>query len=143
MTSWNDNIIKEFRENNGKAGGRFEGAHLLLLTTTGRKSGEKRIAPMMYFSEPEGIYVIASKGGAPEHPGWYHNLKTHPEVTVEQGTDNGIVTYEATATPVEREKRDELWAKFTARAPGFAGYQENLERVIPIVAIHPREGATS
>jgi deazaflavin-dependent oxidoreductase (nitroreductase family) len=141
MTSWNDNIIKEFRENNGKAGGRFEGAHLLLLTTTGRKSGEKRIAPMMYFSEPDGIYVIASKGGSPEHPAWYHNLTTHPEVTVEQGTDRGIETYEATAIPVEGQKRDELWAKFSSRVPGFAGYQEKTDRVIPIVAIRPRESA--
>jgi len=138
MSDWNDKIIKDFRENDGKAGGHFTGAKLLLLTTTGAKTGAQRIAPMMYFSEPDGIYVIASKAGTPENPAWYHNLVANPEVTVEQATDEGIATYPATATPVERAKRDELWAKFTAQAPGFAEYQEKTERVIPIVAIKPR-----
>jgi deazaflavin-dependent oxidoreductase (nitroreductase family) len=138
MPNWNDQIIKDFRENDGKAGGRFEGAKLLLLTTTGAKSGEPRVAPMMYFTEADSIYVIASKGGSPEHPAWYHNLKANPEVTVEQATDHGIERYEATATPVDPEKRKELWAKFTAKAPQFAKYQENTDRIIPLVAIQPR-----
>lgn len=135
MTNWNDGIIKEFHENDGKVGGPFEGAHLLLLTTTGAKTGEQRIAPMMYFTEADGIYVIASKAGSPEHPAWYHNLLANPAVGVEQATDHGIETYQATATPVAAPKRDELWAKFTERAPGFAGYQEKTSRVIPIVEI--------
>lgn len=138
MSNWNDNVIKEFRENDGRVGGNFAGSHLLLLTTTGAKTGEKRIAPMMYFTEGEDVYVIASKAGTPENPAWYHNLVAHPEVTVEQSTEHGIAAYEATATPVERGKRDELWAKFTAQAPGFAGYQEKTERIIPVVAIKPR-----
>lgn len=138
MTNWNDNIIEQFHENDGKVGGPFEGAHLLLLTTTGAKTGEARVAPMMYFAEPDGIYVIASKGGSPESPAWYHNLVANPDVTVEQATDHGIETYEATAEPVEREKRDELFAKFAAKAPGFAGYQQKTDRIIPVVAIRPK-----
>lgn len=138
MTNWNDAIIKEFHENDGKVGGPFAGSHLLLLTTTGAKSGESRIAPMMYFTEGDGVYVIASKAGTPENPAWYHNLVAHPEVAVERATDHGIESYEATATPVDRATRDELWAKFTAQAPGFAGYQAKTERVIPVVKITAR-----
>jgi deazaflavin-dependent oxidoreductase (nitroreductase family) len=110
----------------------------LLLTTTGAKTGEARVAPMMYFTEPDGIYVIASKGGTPESPAWYHNLVANPDVKVEQATDHGIETYEATAVPLEREKRDELFAKFAAKAPGFAGYQLKTDRIIPVVAIRPK-----
>ena len=138
MTNWNDNIITEFRDNDGKVGGHWAGAHLLLLTTTGAKSGESRVSPMMYFTEPDGIYVIASKGGTPENPAWYHNLLVHPDVKVEQSTDQGVASYEATAEPVEREKRDELFAKFAAKAPGFAGYQLKTDRIIPVVAIRPK-----
>ena len=97
MPNWNDAIIEEFHANNGKVGGNFAGSHLLLLGTTGAKSGEHRVSPMMYFSEGDGIYVIASKGGAPTHPAWYHNLVANPEVSVERATDEGIATYEAIA----------------------------------------------
>jgi deazaflavin-dependent oxidoreductase (nitroreductase family) len=138
MANWNDNIIAEFRDNDGRVGGPWTGAHLLLLTTTGAKSGESRVSPMMYFAEPDGIYVIASKGGSPESPAWYHNLVANPDVKVEQATDHGIETYEAVAEPVEREKRDELFAKFAAKAPGFAGYQLKTDRIIPVVAIRPK-----
>ncbi len=138
MSDWNDSIIKEFRENDGRVGGNFANTHLLLLTTTGAKSGEKRIAPVMYFTDADGIYVIASKAGTPENPAWYHNLLAEPEVTVERATDGGIKSYAATATAVDRDERDELWAKFSAQAPNFAQYQEKTERVIPIVAILPR-----
>lgn len=135
MSDWNDTIIKTFRESDGKEAGRFDGSHLLLLTTTGAKTNQPRLAPMMYFRDGDGIYVIASKAGTPENPAWYHNLVAHPDVTVEQGTEHGIDKYEAIAEPVPREKRDELWAKFTAEAPGFAGYQEKTSRVIPVVEI--------
>ncbi|MEO7122772.1 MAG: nitroreductase family deazaflavin-dependent oxidoreductase, partial [Lacisediminihabitans sp.] len=120
-----------------KVGGPFEGAHLLLLTTTGAKSGQPRIAPMMYFTEGESMYVIASKAGAPTSPDWYHNLVANPEVHVEQSTDAGIVAFDATAQALEREERDRLFAIFGAANPGFAAYQEKTSRVIPVVAIHP------
>jgi deazaflavin-dependent oxidoreductase (nitroreductase family) len=133
--SWNDTIIEQFRTNGGKVDN--FGAHLLLLHTTGAKSGEQRVAPVMYFAEPEGLFVIASKGGTPEQPAWYHNLVAHPGVRVEQATDNGIEEFEATAEPLERERRDRLFARFAERAPGFAGYQEKTDRIIPVVQLHP------
>ncbi|MCU1412009.1 MAG: hypothetical protein JWR04_2716 [Rhodoglobus sp.] len=120
--SWNDNVIEQFRTNNGVV--EHFGSHLLLLHTTGAKSGEPRIAPMMYFAEPEGLFVIASKAGAPENPAWYHNLVVHPEVKVEQASDRGIEEFDATAEPVDSELRDTLFNRFASRNPGFAGYQE-------------------
>lgn len=137
MAGWNDSIIAEFRANDGKVGGPFAGAHLLLLGTTGAKTGEPRLSPMMYFTEPDGIYVIASKAGAPTHPDWYHNLLAHPAVTVEQATDQGIRSFEATAEPVPEPKRSELYARFAAANPGFAEYERKTDRVIPVVAIRP------
>jgi deazaflavin-dependent oxidoreductase (nitroreductase family) len=140
MSNWNDTIIAEFHDNDGKVGGPFAGAHLLLLTTKGAKSGRPRVAPMMYFTESneagDSVYVIASKAGAPTNPDWYQNLVANPEVKVEQATDSGIVSYDATAEVVERAERDRLFGVFSAANPGFAGYQEKTSRVIPVVALH-------
>jgi deazaflavin-dependent oxidoreductase (nitroreductase family) len=135
MSDWDDKIIAEFRDNDGTVGGPFTGAHLVLLTTKGAKSGLPRIAPMMYFAEGDEIYVIASKGGAPDHPAWYHNLVANPDVTVEQATVDGIVTYEATAEVVTGSTRDHLFNTFATRAPGFAEYQKKTERLIPVVGL--------
>lgn len=135
MSDWNDKIIAEFRSNDGKVGGPFEGAHLLLLTTTGAKSGLARVSPMVYFEEEGGLFVIASKAGAPTHPSWFHNLVANPQVTVEQATDRGIESFAATAVPVTGERRDALFASFSSRNPGFAQYQANTDRVIPVVEI--------
>ncbi|WP_349902787.1 nitroreductase family deazaflavin-dependent oxidoreductase [Parafrigoribacterium humi] len=136
MTNWNDNIIAEFHANDGRVGGPFAGAHLLLLTTTGAKSGLPRVAPMMYFTEGDSIYVIASKAGAPTSPDWYHNLVANPEVHVEQSTDAGIVTFDATAEVLERPERDRLFAIFSAANPGFADYQTKTTRIIPVVKLN-------
>ena len=141
MTDWNDRIIAEFRENDGVVGGPFAGSHLLLLHTTGAKSGKQRVSPMMYFAEPEGLFVVASKAGAPEHPGWFHNLLADPAVAVEQATDDGITTFTATAETVEAPLRDDLYARIVRRAPGFGAYQEKTDRIIPIVKLTPTEGA--
>jgi deazaflavin-dependent oxidoreductase (nitroreductase family) len=141
MTDWNDRIIAEFRENDGVVGGPFAGSHLLLLHTTGAKSGKQRVSPMMYFAEPEGLFVVASKAGAPEHPGWFHNLLADPAVAVEQATDDGITTFTATAGTVEAPVRDDLYARIVKRAPGFGAYQEKTDRIIPIVKLTPTEGA--
>lgn len=140
MSDWDDTIIAEFRDNNGKVGGPFEGAKLLLLHTTGAKSGEKRLSPVMCFTEPEGLFIIASKAGTPENPAWYHNLLANPRVHIEQATDDGIAEYDATAEPVQREQRDTLYARIAALNPGFAGYQEKTDRVIPMVRLVPDEG---
>src|SRR5262245_9873614 len=96
MTDWNKNIIEEFRSNNGKVGGPFEGKDLLLLTTTGAKSGLPRTNPTAYIRDGDRLAIIASKGGAPGHPDWYHNLLANPKVKLEIGTE----TIEATATPI-------------------------------------------
>src|SRR5690348_14317356 len=106
MSDWNNQIITEFRANEGKVGGPFKGAPLLLLTTTGAKSGQPRTSPLMYLPDGERMLIFASKGGAPTNPDWYHNLMAHPQATVEVGTE----TFNVTATPVTGEERDRLYA---------------------------------
>jgi deazaflavin-dependent oxidoreductase (nitroreductase family) len=135
MSDWNDKIIAEFRGNNGVVGGPFEGAHLLLLTTTGAKSGEKRISPMMYFPDGDSRLVAASKAGAPTHPAWYHNLVAEPGVHVEAATADGIEEYDAIATPLPEDERAPKYAEIGARYPGFAEYQTKTTRKIPLVKI--------
>jgi deazaflavin-dependent oxidoreductase (nitroreductase family) len=135
MSDWNDKIINEFRENNGVVGGPFTGAHLLLLTTVGAKSGEKRVSPMMYFPDGRDRIVVASKGGAPEHPGWYHNLLAQPAVHVEASVDGGIEEYDAVASPMPEEKRAPKYAEIGTTAPGFAEYQTKTDRKIPLIVL--------
>lgn len=128
---WNSKIIAEFRANDGKVGGPFEGAPLLLLITRGRKSGAERTNPMMYLADGDRMFVFASKAGAPTDPDWYLNLLAHPQVTVEVGTG----TFRATAVPVAGEERDRIYAEQARRYPGFAEYQAKTDRVIPVVEI--------
>jgi deazaflavin-dependent oxidoreductase (nitroreductase family) len=135
MPDWNDKIIAEFRDNNGVVGGPFAGAHLLLLHTVGAKSGDTRIAPMMYFTEGDDRVVVASKAGAPENPAWYHNLLAHPDVHVEASIDGGVDEYDAVATPLPEPERTELYSTIGASNPGFAAYQEKTERKIPLVVL--------
>jgi len=129
--NWNQKIIDEFRANEGKVGGPFEGAPVLLLTTTGAKSGKRHTAPMMYRAGDGVLYVFASKAGAPTNPDWYHNLVANPKVTVEVGVDK----FDATAVPLEGSERDEIFAKHAALYPGFAEYQQKTTRVIPVVQL--------
>lgn len=124
-------VIEEFRANGGKVGGRWEGGRLLLLGTTGAKSGAKRVTPMTYLPEDDVLYVFASKAGADVHPDWYHNLVANPDVTVEVGTES----YEAVATPLERADRDRVYAAQSELAPGFKTYQDGTTRIIPVVAL--------
>jgi len=132
MNDFNQQVIEEFRRNEGKVGGPFDGAPLVLLTTTGAKSGQKRTHPVMTLVGDDGtLYVFASKAGAPTSPDWYHNLVARPEVEVEFGTDR----FDATATPVVGARRDEIYAEQARRFPGFAEYQEKTDRVIPVVAL--------
>ena len=131
---WNTSIIEEFRANAGQVGGNFAGAPVLLLTTTGAKSGQQRIAPVMYLpddADPKRVYVFASKAGAPTNPDWYHNLIANPTVTVELGTE----TFSAEAEPITGAVRDELYAEQARRYPGFAEYEAKTTRVIPVVAL--------
>jgi deazaflavin-dependent oxidoreductase (nitroreductase family) len=130
---WNKQIIKEFRENDGKVGGQFEGAPLILLHTTGAKSGEERINPLMTLPKGDDIVVFASMAGAPRNPDWFHNLVANPDVTVEVGTD----TKQMRARVADRAERDALYAEQAAAYPQFAEYEANTDRVIPVVVLSP------
>ena len=128
---FNSRVIREFRENGGKVGGPFTGAPLLLLTTTGAKTGASRTSPVMYLADGDRMYVFASKAGAPDNPAWYHNLLAHPAVTVEVGAER----FGVTATEVSGAERDEIYARQAALSPGFAEYQAKTSRTIPVVAL--------
>ncbi len=134
MNEWNRRTAEEFRAHEGKVGGVWEGRPLLLLTTTGAKSGQRRTNPVMYLREGGRLFVFASKSGAPTHPDWYHNLLAHPDVTVEIGDQ----TYQAIAKPVTGEERDSIYAQWAERYPQFREYQENTTRRIPVIELEPR-----
>ncbi len=128
---FNTQTIEEFRANGGRVGGQFEGAPLLLLTTTGAKSGEPRTSPMMYRAEGERMFVFASKAGAPTSPDWYHNLVANPEVSVEVGVER----FTAHATEVKGTERDRIYAEQAKAYPGFAEYEAKTDRMIPVVEL--------
>jgi deazaflavin-dependent oxidoreductase (nitroreductase family) len=131
---FNQSIVDEFRANGGKVGGPFEGAPMLLLTTTGAKSGQARTAPLVYLPDGDRYVVFASKAGAPTNPDWYHNLVANPSVSVEVGSDRT----DADAVVLTGEERDQLFAKQSERMPGFKDYQDKTTRVIPVIALQPR-----
>ncbi len=128
---WNQAVIAEFRANSGKVGGQFAGAPLLLLTTTGAKTGRRLTSPLMYNTDGDRLLIFASKAGAPTNPAWYHNLVANPKVTLEVGAE----TFDATATVVQGGERDRLFARHAAQYPGFAEYQANTTRTIPVIAL--------
>jgi deazaflavin-dependent oxidoreductase (nitroreductase family) len=134
-SDYNRQVIEEFRANGGKVGGTWEHTPLLLLTTTGAKSGERRITPMGYMPDGDRLIVFASAGGAPTHPGWYHNLLGHPEVTVEVGTE----TFDAFAAVTEDSERDRLWTKGVELYPSLAEHQAKTTRQTPVIALSRRE----
>jgi deazaflavin-dependent oxidoreductase (nitroreductase family) len=130
---FNQHVIEEFRANNGRVGGPFEGGRLLLLTTTGAKTGNKHTTPLAYLPDGDRMFVIASAGGAPTHPDWFHNLVAHPRVTIE----DGVFTRRADAVVMEGEERDRLFARAVEADPGWAAYQAKTERTLPVVALNP------
>jgi deazaflavin-dependent oxidoreductase (nitroreductase family) len=129
--SFNDNLIAEYRANGGKVSGMFADAPLLLLTTIGARSGQPRVAPLAYTTDNGKFVIIASKGGAPTNPDWYHNLRANPEVTVELGTE----TFPARASVPEGPERQRLFDQMVAQMPGFGEYQKNTARQIPVVVL--------
>ena len=131
MNDFNAGVIKEFRANGGKVGGPFEGAPILLLTTTGARSGATRVNPLAYLPDGDRMLIFASKGGAPTNPDWYHNVRAHPDVTVEVGGQ----TKRMRAVELTGAERDRLFAEQAKRMPGFADYQANTTRVIPVIAL--------
>jgi deazaflavin-dependent oxidoreductase (nitroreductase family) len=135
LSDWNNKVVTEFRENKGVVGGPFTGAKLLLLTTVGAKTGEKRVSPMMYFPDGDLRIVVASKGGHPKHPAWYHNLMANPSVHVEAAVDGGIEEYDALASPLVGDERDARYAEIARERPQFGEYQKKTERTIPLIAL--------
>ena len=132
MNDFNQGVIEEFRANDGKVGGGFAGAPMVLLTTTGAKSGETRVNPLVALVDGDDLYVFAYKAGAPTSPDWYHNLVANPQVEVEFGNER----FSATAVPITSgPERDRLYAAQVAVQPGFADYEKATTRVIPVVEL--------
>lgn len=133
VSDFNQRTIEEFRRNNGKVGGPFEGAPLLLLHTTGARSGKPRLNPMMYLPDGDRYLVFASKAGADSNPDWYWNLRANPRASIEVGDR----TVEVRAVELEGTERDEKYRIQAERYPGFADYQRKTDRVIPVIALLP------
>lgn len=132
---WNAKIIAEFRANGGQVGGRFEGMPMVLVHHTGAKSGTERVTPLVCRHEGERVIIFASKAGAPDNPDWYHNLKANPETTIEIGTETGVPVR---VTEVEGDERTRIWEAQKADYPQFAGYEEQTDRTIPVLALDRR-----
>ncbi|SRR5260370_22578967 len=128
---WSSKIIEEFHANGGKVGGPFAGATLLLLTTTGAKSGRQRTIPLVYLAEGKRMFIFATKGGAPTNPDWYHNLLVHPTVTVKVGTEQ----FQVKTVVVKGEERDRIYARQAQIMPGFAEYEKKTTRKIPVIEL--------
>ena len=131
---FNAQIIDQFRANEGRVGGMFENMPLLLLHHTGAKSGKDYVNPLAYLRDGDRYVIFASKGGAPDNPGWYYNLKAHPDTSVEVGRE----TFDVRAGEAEGEEHDRLFAAQASRSPAFAEYQAKAGRVIPVMVLTPR-----
>ena len=132
MSDWNQKIIEEFRANGGRVGGPFEGAPMILVHHVGARTGTERVSPLVYFPEDDGrMVIVASNAGAPTNPDWYHNLKAHPEVVVEVGTE----TFPVRVSEVTGPERGPLWDRLVAAMPGFGDYQRRTERTIPVLRL--------
>ncbi|MDV5143645.1 nitroreductase/quinone reductase family protein [Streptomyces sp. SBC-4] len=137
MSAFNQQVIEEFRANGGRVGGMFEGASLLVLTTTGARTGRPHTTPAVYVRDGVRLLVFASNAGGPKHPAWFHNLRADAHVSVELGTAEGAVErFRATAVVTEGEERDRLYAEQCERDPAFAAYAAGTDRIIPVVALH-------
>lgn len=136
MSEWNKQVVDEFRANEGKVGGQFEGAPIVLMHHKGRKSGDEFISPVMYLpheSDPDIVYVFASAAGSPADPDWYLNMTASQQASVEVGTQ----TYDVDVTEISGDERDRIYAEQAAKYPGFAGYEEKTAgiRTIPVLAL--------
>lgn len=133
VNDWNKQIIDEFRAHGGKVGGQFEGAPLLLLHTTGAKTGQARVNPMMYLADGDDHVVFASKAGAPTNPDWYHNLVANRRASIEVGD----ATINVVARVADGDTRERLWSTQKDRYSGFADYEAKTDRQIPVVVLEP------
>jgi deazaflavin-dependent oxidoreductase (nitroreductase family) len=136
MSDWNSGIIEEFRANEGRVGGRFEGRPVLLLHHTGARSGTERVNPLAYQAlQGGGWAVFASKGGAPSNPDWYHNLKANPRARIEVGTE----THDVVARVAEGDERERIWSRQIEVMPAFGEYEQRSRRQIPVVILEPAD----
>ena len=124
----NQKIIEEFRANEGKVGGYFEGAPMILIHHVGARSGTERVNPLVYLPDGKDMVIAATKGGAPTNPDWYFNLKAHPRIMAEVGTE----AFPVEATEVTGAERDELWRRLVELRPGFGEYEKKTTRVFPM-----------
>lgn len=131
MSDWNKKVIEEFRANDGNVGGYFKDMSLLLLHTTGAKSGQPRLNPVAYTNDGDRLVIIASKSGAPTNPDWYYNVVANPEVGVEVGTEQ----FQAQAAVMPEPERTELFGNMASKYPGFAEYEQKTTRVIPVITL--------
>lgn len=131
---FNAGVIEEFRANGGKAGGIFEGKPLLLLHNVGAKSGTRHVTPLVYLDDNGRHVIFASKGGAPNNPGWFHNLKAEPNVSIEVGSD----TFDVRAEEATGAERDRLYSIQEEQQPQFADYAQKTDRKIPVIVLSPR-----
>ncbi len=131
---FNGQVIEEFRANGGKAGGMFEGMPLLLLHNVGARSGNEYVTPLVYLPEDGRNFIFASKGGHHQHPGWFHNLKAEPNVSIEIGSD----TVDVVAVELSGEERDRIYAIQEAQQPQFAEYAKKTDRKIPVIELVPK-----
>ena len=133
VNDWNQKVIEEFRANEGRVGGNFEGKTLLLLHTTGAKSQQERINPVACIRDGDRLVVVASKAGAPTHPDWYYNVVANPLATVEVGTEK----IQVRASVAEEPERTRLYEKMIEVMPGFDEYRRKTTRVIPVIVLTP------
>ena len=132
MSDWNSGVIEEFRTNEGRVGGYFAGAPMILIHHIGAKTGTVRVNPLVYFPQPDSsMLIVASKGGAPTHPDWYHNVLAHPRFDVEVGTE----TFTVDAQVLTEDERAEIWPTIVAQRPGFGDYEKKTSRVIPVLRL--------
>lgn len=129
--AFNAEVVREFRENQGKVGGQFAGAKLLVLGTTGAKTGRKRFTPLAYLADNDRLYVFAAGPYAPHHPHWYFNLVANPDVTVEVGAD----AYAARARVLADEERARIWDLFVSEIPQLPGWQRDAGREFPVIEL--------
>jgi len=136
MQDWNQQVMDEFRANGGKVA-MFGDNPVLLLHSTGAKSGAARVTPVCYLPADGSLHIFASKAGAPENPAWYHNLKAHPNARIEVGNaaKDGIESHDVIASEVSGDLRDRIYAAQIDAMPQFAEYEEKTNRRIPVVAL--------
>jgi deazaflavin-dependent oxidoreductase (nitroreductase family) len=135
LKTFNDNVVEEFRANGGKVGGPFEGADIVLLTTTGAKSGQSRLSPLAFFTIDDRMLIVGSYGGAPKDPAWVHNLRANGKAHAEIGAES----YDVVARELAQDERGALFDKLAELSPVIGEHQAKISRVIPIFELEPVE----